>query len=376
MSKRLIILMALLLPLLPACSKLGENETAETANILLPYQDVPYKFSRNGISSVDYYQVELLAKDYEHLERQIANGSIELDASYQNFLRIYRDGLNSLSLEEQVASSPAANAQRERAYIQEHIEASRKIQKNKLAQVGEAGYLDALTVGASGKSYVDQNGLLYSRVFASMLIGAVYLDKVLHLHLDKALYQRDDLRASHLNLIPEGGANYTTLEHHWDLAYGFYRQIRYLTDASGQPQLQGVARELENAFVYGRHCLELHDYDSLLEQITLIRGLLSKAYAVQLLERLVGLTVSINYKENPPQAFSALSEAYGMLYGLQFTARPDGSPYFTRGEAMDLMAQLIARRGFWDDLRLSDDETREGSRKWIAKAVRDRFNLK
>ncbi len=358
-----------------SCEKSGIGETVETANILLPMQDIPYKFKRNGLSSIDYHDVNLLAEDLNELKREMNYGNMDKQAGYDNFVKIYKEGKAYIKPEKEVAGSQFVETLSVRADVMQLIEQSRNIQKQQEAIEGVFGYVGG-KIGFNEKIYVDEKGLAFAEVFDNMLVGAVYLDKILNVHLNEELFDKMQLLANHENLKLVTGKNYTELEHHWDLAYGYFTKIQYLTQANGLPALKGVERKILDAFVWGRIELGNYHYAELKEQAAIIRTELSRAMAIHTVEKLTGRITKVNYREEPKQAFKYLSQAYAMIYTLQFTRRADGGRYFSYDEVRALQRELIQVKGLWDKQRLLADKRTSGSLLNIAEEIKKRYELK
>ncbi len=371
---RIYIAFALLLPL-AACEKLPMGETVETANILWPAKDMPYRFSRNGVSSVDYYEANLIANDFNDLSRMVERADLTSSSSYSSFMNLYENGLSVYEPEQQLGNS-ATVAQREvQKCFRAFIEQCRNAQKDSEARAGRAGSIGRQSFGLTKTYYVNAKGLVYGEVFTGMLDGALYLDKILHFYLSNQHFENQELQQDQTNLVLINSANYTQLEHDWDMAYGYYQLVKGLVDANGNPELKRSALTLENAFVYGRYSLGLYDYETVIAQMGIIRAELSKAFAINLIDRLEGKITLLNYKEEPQQAFSFLSRAYGMLYSLQFTAQTNGAPYFTPEEAKTLQEALTQGDGLWEQERLLAAVDTPNSLAWIAQQIRSKFNL-
>ncbi len=368
-----ILLTFLFALLLISCDRSDEGETVETANILWPLDDFVYKFQRNAMSSVDYYEVDLLTEPLQRLKRKMQLGQTNTDYYYKDFMRIYHEGMSYVKPEEQVASSPLCKSDSIKNDLLKLIEASRKIKKE-TASEGVAGYVGG-KVGFAEKIYVNAKGLAYAEVFSNMIDGAIYLDKIFNFHLDERLLNSEEIRADHENLVLVTGKNYTELEHHWDLGYGYFTKIQILTQANGVYELKGIERKILDAFVWGRNRLGVFRYPELLQQLGIVREQLSKAIAIQTIQKLVGKITEVNYKENPKQAFKYLSQAYGMIYNLQFTRKADGSYFFTYQEVKALQQQLMGEKGLWNKERLLADEQVKGSLKNIAKQIKMKYNL-
>ncbi len=371
MKKIIFLIIAVII--LAACEKSGVGETVETANILYPMKDIPYKFKRNGMSSVDYYEVTLLTDQLARLKRRMRLGN-KKDYDYNTFMKLYNEGDYSyIKPSEQIASSELSETQKVRADLIQLIEVSRQIEKQ-VAEQGKAGYVGG-DVGFAEKIYVDANGVAFAEVFANILDGAIFLDKILYKHLDDKLFTNKKLQSDHENLQLISGKNYTELEHHWDLAYGYFTQIQGLTQANGLSALKGIERKILDAFVRGRMNLANYHYDLVQQQIAIIRTELSRAFAIQTVEKLTGKITEVNYQEAPKQAFKYISQAYGMIYSLQFTRQADGEYFFTYDQVKNIQAKLLENNGLWDSERLLSDEQTSGSLKNIAKTIADKYEL-
>ncbi len=369
-----ILFVLLLLMSLFSCEDSGVGETVETSNILLPMEDIPYKFKRNEVSSVDYYEVDLLTTALDELQRFMRRGNMTRETNYNKFVKDYKEGKYYIKPEQQVASSAFAEMQKVRADVMQFIEYSRKIQKQQEAAEGVFGYVGG-KVGFNEKIYVDDKGLAFAEVFSNMLVGAIYLDKILYLHLDEQLFENPELQKQHEDLELLKGKNCTELEHHWDLAYGYFTKIQWIAQANGLSSLKGVERKILDAFVWGRIELGNYRYVEMKEQLEIIRRELSRAFAIQTVEKIVGNITEVNYKEDPKQAFKYLSQAYAMMYSLRFTRKADGSHFFTYDEAKALQQNLLQEKGLWDTQRILAGEDTQGSLKSIAKEIKERYEL-
>lgn len=354
-----------------ACQK-GEGETVETANILRPQADIPYAFSRNGQSSVDEHTVSLLREPLEVIERRLLAGSIS-DLTYTEILRYYTEGTSYVKPADEVASSPLAATTQVREDIRNLFLSAKSIPLRE-AQRGVSG--DAgRRIGEAERVYVDEKGIAPAQLFIRAIDGALYLDKILLYHLDERFFSDAALRREHQNVVLPAGENYTQLEHHWDLAYGYFLHLQSLTQSDGVAALVGVQRKISNAFVQGRIELGRYRYEALYEQLRIIRKELSRVIAIRTIHTLTGVNTLANYTESPKQAFKYLSQGYGFIYALQFTRKLDGSLYFTYDEVKALQNQLIAGSGLWNKSRLLAPAQTVGSLKNIAQQIAERYEL-
>ena len=245
-------------------------------------------------------------------------------------------------------SASEADAERQRfiGYMQKLATVSQSY--NQTAVQGQAGLL-------GGKRLVDENGIEYNQIIAKGLIGALMLDQISNVYLGTGKQDVD-------NETPKEGKNYTTMEHHWDEAYGYLtRNATYPVKGSelflGEYARQGAgvhggADQLFFAFLKGRAAIVNKDYTTRDEQIAYIRAELEKAVA----------TVAISYLNKTNAAsddasrFHALSEGVGFIYSLRYAyaAKMSGA------KSDELMNKLMNKtNGFWGLTAADIDSVRD-----------------
>lgn len=233
-------------------------------------------------------------------------------------------------------SASAADAERQRfiSYFQQLATISQS--NGQTAAQGQAGLL-------GGKRLVGADGIEYNQIIAKGLIGAMMLDQISNVYLG---VEKQNVE----NTAKEEGENYTTMEHHWDEAYGYLTSnATYPTDGAesflGGYAAQGTsvhdgAGNLFLAFLKGRAAIVNKDYTTRDEQIAYIRAALEKAVA----------TVAISYLNKTNSAtddasrFHALSEGVGFIYSLRYAYAPKVSS----AKSDELMNKLMNKtNGFW-----------------------------
>ncbi len=208
-----------------------------------------------------------------------------------------------------------------------------------------------------------------------MMLGGIYLDKILNVHLNDSLYNDVRLRREHEATALLPGRNYTELEHHWDLAYGYYQYWLPFIQTSGLSVLRESRIKIYNAFAIGRLALTEFRYQDMQEQLNFIKSELSKVVAVRTMSLLVGDITLANLDEDINNSLVFLSKGCGSIYCLQFTVQPSGKPYFTYNEVKSYINALTAGKGLWDKERLLGSETTEGSLKNVAASIGKRYGL-
>lgn len=363
-------------------------QTVETGELLLPDQDPKYRFTRNQESSVDTQEPDLLRSTLNELhERFLDQAQIRNQELMNTAQQMFDLGLYGYAPKTYIAQSQMHQEHRDQilADLNAMIEISAKLSglgapnpsqhRRREAAPMISGFVD----GALGGKlvFVDERGLVVARAFASAILGAINLDQILNVHLDDHVVQSRELERDHENQVLIKGNNYTALEHHWDLAYGYYLQgLRALALSDGIQALRGTARRLDLAFTLGRIDINYHLYDMLPRHVQTIRQELKHVWLTRLEYLLVGGNTLANLGETPTLAFSMLSQAYGMIYALQFLRSLEGKPYFTYQEVKELQAQLVGNKGLWDYKRLRGDGTEMGDLHRIVQMIKTRLNTR
>ena len=380
----------ILLFLLPLCClacNQWEGETVESAYREPTIPDPVYQFKRNGASSVDYLECSLLRDPMDYIYNSYLKiAAIMYPANMTKVQDYFQNGEFGLKPMEEVAASSLHKADRNRilADINDIFTTTGKLSglsqpspgtaRNHRAARGEAGYVGT-NIGDVNIAFVNEKGLVVAELFNGIVWGGVYLDKVLNVHLNDSLYTDSRLRHDHelTKLLP--GRNYTELEHHWDLAYGYYQYWLPFIQTSGLAVLRESRIKIYNAFALGRLALTEFRYEEVQEHLRFIRAELSKVAAVRTMSLLVGDITLANLDEDINNSLVFLSKGCGSIYSLQFTLQPSGKPYFTYDEVKSYINLLTSGKGLWDKERLLGSETTEGSLKNVAASIGKRYGL-
>ena len=234
------------------------------------------------------------------------------------------------------------------------------------ATAGTAGQL------ADGEStrYVNANGLEYNQMFAKSLIGGLMTDQMLNNYLSTAVLDEADNVANNDADVVEEGTDYTTMEHKWDEAYGYAYGLNadqanpnadlgadsflneYIERANADSDFEGIADDIFDAYKLGRAAIVAKDYDIRDLQAEIIKANISRVIAIRAVYYLQnGKTKLVGDSPNIGGAFHALSEAYGFIYSLQFTRKPNSAdPYFTKEEVDAFLTDLLddGDNGLWN----------------------------
>lgn len=364
-----------------------EGETVESAYRQPLYPDPAYQFKRNGSSSVDYLECSLLRDPLDYIySSYLKIATIMYPANMEKVQDYFTNGEFGLKPKEELAASSLHKADRIRilkdvediftttGVLSGLSQTSPGTYRNRRAKPGQGGYVGT-HIGDVNIAFANEKGVVVAELFNGVVWGGIYLDKILNIHLNDSLYNDAQLRREHesTSLLP--GRNYTQLEHHWDLAYGYYQYWLPFIQTSGLSVLRESRIKIYNAFALGRQALTEFRYDEVQKQLLLIRAELSKVAAVRAMSLLVGEITLANLDEDINNALVFLSKGCGAVYGLQFTLQASGKPHLSYEEATHYIAQLTAGYGLWDKQRLLGAETTEGSLRNVAAAIGRHYGL-
>lgn len=379
-------LLLLLVSVLSSCSQ-WEGETVESAYREPQIPDPSYQFKRNGSSSVDYLECSLLRDPLDYIySSYLRPANIMYEGTMTRVKGYFNNGEFGLKPQEELATSSLHKANRKRILndVEDIFEVTGKLSglgqsspgtyRNHKAVMGEGGYV-GIHIGDVNIAFANEKGLVVAEMFNGIIWGGIYLDKILNVHLNDSLYKDSRLRTEHEHTALLPGRNYTELEHHWDLAYGYYQYWLPYVQGSGLPLLRESRIKLYNAFARGRLALTEYRYDEVLQQLQVIRAELSKVAAVRAMNLLVSDITVGNLDEDINNALVFLSQACGTVYGLQFTVQESGKPHLSYEQVKAYINELTAGNGLWEKQRLLGDETMTGSLKYVAAQIGKTYGL-
>ena len=364
------------------------DEVVETSYIYPPVPDPTYSFKRNGTSSVDILECQLIKQPLDYVYSSfLVEANLMYPANMTRMKGYFNEGEFGSSPRNIVCRSALHAADSVRVLNDvEHIftttgklsglgTTSPNTTRNQRAEQGKAGFV-GYHIGDVNLSFADEHGVVVAEKFQELVRGAAFLDQILNVHLDEAVLLNEQLRNDHENgkLLP--GRNYTALEHHWDLAWGYYQYWQPLVENSEIPALKKSRITLYRAFSLGRQALTEYRYTDALEQMRIVRTELSKVAAANALYLLTGNRTLSNLKEELAHALPFLGQALGAIYALQFTRTADGKPYFSYDEVNALITSLTAEGGLWERERLLGTTAQEGALYQVEKQIKERFGLK
>ena len=202
--------------------------------------------------------------------------------------------------------------------------------------------------GKLGNYLVDARGLEIAQIIQKSLIGALQLDYIGNILLDEGLTAD--------NTQSVGDANYTQLEHNWDIAYGLLTlnpvYLEGATDASRSTTEFGAGAyiweynkagysSIYPAFLKGRAAIVNNDVEQYQALATLIRVEMEKAIA----NAALGYLGKWKTAEDDARRAHAIGEAIGFIYSLRFAELHEVDATFSETILEDLVG---SGGGFWD----------------------------
>jgi hypothetical protein len=379
MSKINLYVFLILSVLFTACDKDDDNApSVETP--------VSYEFSREGNSTVSFSGQTtriLMAEELVSAMKDFSSAEELMLNRYRNESS-YGEDVNPFSSEALNASTKSIRskvaASRDYFFTNATVSAEIKNQfeswisaqvsevfpnENTLAAPGVAGQI----ADGSSTRYVNAQGLEYDQLVNKSLIGALMADQMLNNYLSTSVLDEGTNIEDNDNEALVEDKLYTNMEHKWDEAYGYLYGTaanpadpnlalgeadnflnKYLGRVERDPDFEGIAEEIFNAFKLGRAAIVAGEYDLRDEQADIIRVAVSEIIAIRAVYYLIQGKIAIE-NGDMGAAFHDLSEGYGFIYSLQFTRNPATSqPYFTKAEVDAFLADLLedGANGLWD----------------------------
>lgn len=256
-----------------------------------------------------------------------------------------------------LTASSRASAEADRAalenYFTQMAEASKSVKAT--AEKGKAGKL--------GTYLVNGSGIEIAQIIQKGLIGALQLDYISNVVMDKGL------EADNKTLV--SGKKYTALEHNWDEAFGLLTPnpifLEGATDAAKGAKAtesflgsyiweynKGAYAKIHTAFVKGRVAIVNNDKTELKTQATFIRTEMEKAIASAALGYLA------KWKSGTTDAARAhaIGEGLGFIYSLRFCTVNGADAAFSDAILKGLVDPVASPNGFWD---LTNDKVNAAS---------------
>lgn len=228
------------------------------------------------------------------------------------------------------------------------------------AAAGVAGsYLD----GSKTRLFA-ANGLEPQQILSKGLMGAMMMDQISNQYLSLNTLDKASTKIENTNKVMAENANFTTMEHYWDEAYGYVYGAdegtslkfwsSYIKQVNADADFNTVSADIDLAFRKGRAAIVANDYLVRDQQIAIIQKNLATVAAVRAVYYMQEGKAKL-VTDNGAKAFHALSEGYGFIMSLRYTRQPGtDQPYFSKEEINTMLTLLVSgENGLWDIDNLS-----------------------
>lgn len=326
-----LVLPALALSLvISSCDIIGSNDDS---GIQAPDT---YEFTRNGESTVAYPGQNDRLDMVEEMKAYIATAhdgeTISEQALNDMFENTNGDGGGNFSFEsEKQLKNKTFGPDRDENLFEnifaDAAAASENGSEGVRADNGQAGLLER--EGSGNDILVDAKGREFTQLVEKGLMGAVFYHQIFNVYLTD-----EKIGPDVENSETEDGANYTTKEHHFDEAFGYFNapadfesdwpesrndELRFWSDYSnGSDEQLGFNDTIMDAFIQGRTAIVNNNQDELDKQVAILYEeleLLSAATAVHY----INSTLSHLNNGDTGEAFHALSEAWAFVNALKYS---------------------------------------------------------
>ncbi|NAS32769.1 DUF4856 domain-containing protein [Flavobacteriaceae bacterium R38] len=247
-----------------------------------------------------------------------------------------------------------------------------RVNRNRNAAAGVSGQI----VDGTSTRYVDGRGVEFNQIFTKGLIGGLMVDQIVNNYISSSLLDEGSNREDNDNEVARNDSGTDTqMEHFWDEAYGYIYgnsqnvanpnptigdDDRYLNRYVGlvdrDPDFNGIATRIFEAFTRGRAAITESLYDVRDEQTEILREEIARVIGVRAVFYLQSGRRELE-AGNMGGAFHDISEGLGFIVSLQFTRVPNTNnaprAYFTGAEVQGLIDRLLsandsASNGLWD----------------------------
>ncbi|MCF8277776.1 MAG: DUF4856 domain-containing protein [Flavobacteriales bacterium] len=345
LTKSYLAVSSILVFILIITASCNQNEEGEL--------EVPltYSFARNGVSTVDYSgqteRLDMLTILGNYLKTANTVGAAPLDADVlKAMFRNQNDPFSGQSFEKDLVSKcfgPDTSF-----FLQLFDDVALASQSSTTASNGVAGVLVDGSSDPNSGYRVNENGIEYRQVIIKGLMGAVFYYQAMEIYLS------EDRMGIDGNLDFETGENFTSMEHYFDEAFGYfgiptdYPNPVTLEDARfwgeycntrDEGLYPGINNIISTAFRTGRAAISAKDYAARDEAIqTLMQkwSVVIAASAVGYLNEGLSTSGTPVYKRH-----HEMSEAIGFMLALKYHFNGGNSkypPHYTYSHIEDALA--------------------------------------
>lgn len=306
-----------------------------------------YNFSRNGESTVAYPGQEDRLNMVEEMKAYVSNGNSGQLLDEQVLLDMFENtggnggGNYSFSSDRQLANKTFApdlennntDSLNYYALFNSAVSASENGNNGIRAQNGTAGLIERENSG--NDILVSAKGHEYVQFIEKGLMGSLMYHQIFNVYLTD-----NRIGPEVSNDQPEEGKNYTSKEHHFDEAYGYWdaprdftspwpdnrnEELRFWNKYSNvvdniDNSLLGTNETVQDAFILGRTAIVNKDQQALNAQVDILYESLELVAAATAVHYINSTIAELN-NGNQGEAFHALSEAWAFVNALKYSPR-------------------------------------------------------
>ncbi len=348
--------------------------------------DVPatYTFDRNGATTIDFSgqtaRLAMLSELGNKFTTAATDGSALNAMELQNMFSNTNNAFASAALNSSGKNIKSKTAD-SNDYFTLFLGGGSTVEKVGVQAFFESQFVsgaaasqgNAAAAGVAG-SYLDgskvrlfaANGLEPQQILLKGLMGAMMMDQISNQYLSVNTLDNASTRIENTNKVLEQNANFTTMEHYWDEAYGYVYGAdvassnslkywsSYIEQVNADADFNTISADINLAFRKGRAAIVNNDYLVRDQQAAIIQKNLALVAAVRGVFYMQEGKAKL-VQDNGAKAFHALSEGYGFIMSLRYTRQPGtDKPYFSKDEVDTMLASLTSGpNGLWDIDNLS-----------------------
>jgi len=267
------------------------TKTANTSGTSLNATQLKNMFANNGFTWVDADNLGMTGSS-KQLKNKAANGDVIITDLFETYL----DSIETVSMS---------------------------------TVAGSDGVAGVVTSNSGAKQYLQSaTGIEYTQLIEKGLMSAVFYYQISQVYLGSGKLDVDNTVA----VDPSAGEYYTTMEHHWDEAYGYFTTAtdyptngtdRFLGKyANSREALMGSATKIDQAFRTGRAAISNNDIDERDVQIEILRKEIELVLAGTAIHY---LNAAISNITDDALRNHELSEAIAFIDGLKYGNAPIAS---------------------------------------------------
>lgn len=287
-----------------------------------------YEFTRDGESTVAYPgqtdRLDMVEEMKEYIATAHGGATLYEQALNDMFKNTNGDGGGNFSFtSDRDLKSKTFKPDLDNNLFKDFFAKAAAASENGEASNGVPGLLPR----GDGHILVDAKGREFTQLVEKGLMGAVFYNQIFNAYLTD-----EKIGPDVENSETEEGANYTTKEHHFDEAFGYFNapadfesdwpdsrkgELRFWSKYSNGSDAQlGFNDTIMDAFIQGRTAIVNDNQDKLNDQVDVLYDsleLLAAATAVHYINS------TISNFNNTGEAFHALSEAWAFVNALKYS---------------------------------------------------------